>query len=303
MNQKELESLLLDNLRERLGDECDINVISVLKNNNTRLRAIRFTRKDSIIHPTIYLERYYAMLKDGVSPEDICSTLYGDYMESVKENAPDLSFFTDYEKMREHIVCKLISVDRNEDILKDVPFVPFLDLAAVFYCNVNLSKGHQGSVLIRNNHFKTWNITVDELYKDALENNRKQLGTSARPIADVLTDLFTYLGKTAPEGEEPAVIPEDIQMYVLTNKNGLNGAACMLDRVFMEDFGNKLGGSYFILPSSVHELIVLPVCKDMEIGHLREMVKLINKTEVPREEVLSDEVYIYDYKRKVVAYA
>ena len=303
MKKNEFEIELLNELNKRTGDLCTVNAISVLKNNDTLLKGFRFERKDSAIHPTIYLDRYYDMYCDGKSITDIADIMYGDYTESLSENEPDLSFFTDYEKMRERIVCKLISVSRNEGILRDVPHVPFLDLAVVFYCSVKLSSDHVGTVLIRNQHFKNWNVSADRVYRDALANNRRILGITARPITDVLKEMIACFKRNDEDWRAPEGIGEGLPMYVLTNEKGMNGAACMLDISFLSYLGQKFGGGFFILPSSVHELIALPGDREMSVEKLKEMVRTINESEVPREEVLSDEVYFFDIEKNAVMLA
>lgn len=303
MKKKEFEKELLQELNVKTGDHCTVNLISVLKNNNTVLRGFRFERKDSAIHPTIYIERYYDMHREGKSVSEIADILFEDYRGSIQDEEPDLSFFTDYRKMREHIVCKLISIERNRKILEDIPHVSFLDLAIVFYCTVKLSSDQAGTVLIRNQHFKNWGVSLEKVYKDALANNRRVLGFTARPITDVLEEMYLMLRKSDEGMNAPAEFPQELPMYVLTNEKGLNGAACMLDSSFLSYLGKKMGGGFFILPSSVHELIALPENRDMSVTKLKEMVRAINETEVPREEVLSDEVYYFDVKKNAVMLA
>ena len=302
MKKNELELYLLKSLRDKVGEECEVSAISVLKNNNTKLRAFRFVKKDTVLSPTIYLNQYYSMYDDGMDEESLAVRIFEDYKASVKDDVPDLSFFFEYEKMREPLMCKIINVSRNKEILKGIPYIPFLDLAIVFYCRVGLSDRQTGTVLIRNDHFNMWNVSTEDMYKDALENNRRILGISARPITEVMIDLLRMIYNVEAEDDDMVEI-DDLPMYVLTNNSGLNGAACMLDCAFMEGFGEKIGGSFFILPSSVHEIIIIPENQAVSIDHLKDMVRLINKTEVPREEVLSDEVYLYDYSKKAVAFA
>ena len=92
---------------------------------------------------------------------------------------------------------------------------------------------------------------------------------------------------------------EDSVMTVITNVQGINGAAALFYPDQMDKIAEGLGGDYFILPSSVHETLVVPDDGKMSFLELRSMVTEINATQVRSSERLTDEVYHYDSKDKV----
>ena len=93
-------------------------------------------------------------------------------------------------------------------------------------------------------------------------------------------------------------VPSD--MYVLTNESKLNGAACILYENVLYDFAQKLGADLYILPSSVHEVILLPKLSMFEKDELVNMVKEVNTEGVAADEVLSDHVYEYNRTERLI---
>ena len=305
MNYSEFENAVIERLSEKAGKDCEIVPTSVLKNNNTTLKGLRFVRNDNIIQPTIYLDSFYCMYKRGQDIDEIADEIYEDYESAKIGNAPDLSFFTDYSRMKERIVCKLINAEKNAKLLKKIPYVPFLDLAVVFYCRIDLPGAGTGTILIHQSHFEEWGITIEEMYEDALSNNRKLLKSQITPIEDVLNDILIRMKERGEECETPAFCEDEprVPMYVLTNEFSHNGAACMLDDGVLKDFSKKSGGDFFIIPSSIHELILMPARAKNSTGSLKEIVKTINATELSKDEILSDEVYLYDVSKSAVVLA
>ena len=83
-------------------------------------------------------------------------------------------------------------------------------------------------------------------------------------------------------------------MYILTNTEKLHGAACILYQQLLEEFAKKVNDNLYILPSSVHEIIMIPASFAGKASELRQMVEEINATQVEEEEVLSDSVYFFN---------
>ena len=304
MNFSQFETEITDLVSERLKGDCEVIPTDVRKNNDTMLKGLRFVKKDRIIQPTIYLENYYRMYEEGEDMSLIADVICADYKGAVINAEPDLSFLCDYSAMKDRIVCKLINASKNKALLKEVPHVLFLDLAVVFYCRIELPGSGEGSTLIYDHTFRQWGVSVGEMYKDALKNNERLLGGKATPIATVLEEIWSKL--KAEESRLPGEFPEEafrVPMFVLTNRLGHNGAACMLNSALLKEFSDDHGGDFFIIPSSVHELILLPADRKESASELKEIVKTINRTELPKADILSDEVYMYNREKNAVVMA
>ena len=104
-----------------------------------------------------------------------------------------------------------------------------------------------------------------------------------------------------PEVYEVFGIPDDAEekMYVATVPDKNSGAGVIAYQDFMDQAAERVGGDFFVLPSSINEILLVPDNGDMTADALRDMVKDVNAKEVSPEERLSDNVYHYDSKDHV----
>jgi len=276
-------------------DDVTVSSISVTKNNGFVLSGLQFKRDDNNIAPTIYLEGYFREYEEGRNLYKICDEIIASYEQAKLETMPDLDFFNRYETVRNRMFCRVVNRDRNSKLLESVPYVECMDLAIVFYLIVNVGE-QSGSILIRNEHMKMWKTDLGHIYHDAMTNNLNCMKSCVYSIEDVLIEMLKdrkdddligvcqvldYCKES--EGNAP--------MYVLTNKEKYYGAACILDESFLADFAESLQCEFYILPSSIHELILIPDKDGISVDSLAEMVSEVNVTQVSEEEVLSNTVY------------
>ena len=141
---------------------------------------------------------------------------------------------------------------------------------------------------IQNEHLALWGVDTQMLYRIALQNMQRVMPAQINSITQIIEDLKCAFGEEPDEdrGEE------DDPFYVLTTSRGINGAACMLPfRSKAEKLEQSRGKDIIILPSSVHEVLLLEDTGDIDCKALTELVKCINATEVPMEDVLSGRIY------------
>ena len=166
----------------------------------------------------------------------------------------------------------------------------------MFYCLLDKEYEKSATALIYNNNLKNWKVTIDDVYKAALKNTPDLLHCRISSMAS----LFEKCGVNV-DGKEIDLrdyVPSD--MYILTNETKLNGAACILYENVLYDFAQKLGEDLYILPSSVHEVILLPKLSVFEKDELVNMVREVNTEGVAAEEVLSDHVYEYNRTQRLI---
>ncbi len=292
MNYEEFKNLVTDHILEYLPDsyaDADVSINSVIKNNSVHLDGLTIKEPESNICPNIYLNQYFEQHANGRDFEDIMHELASVRMRSCENPFPDVSNLTCLEKVKGRIHAKLVNKTRNEEYLKDKPYTPVADLAVIYYIEMGKSEYGNASVVITENLLKIYGISVSELHHIALENMH---GKKAQfmTMAEVLKDLMPGAGDDFDNTEEP-------MMYVLTNDEKLNGAAMLLDNSTMDRIAKKIGMSYFILPSSIHETILVPasITENNSLESMVEMVVEINSSQVAPDEILSDHVYRYDY--------
>lgn len=278
MNYEEFVDRVTDFLRESLPCGTQFRRVSVNKNNGVVREGLSVRREGQRIAPTIYLAAYYRDYQEGKALSAVLEGILDCCEGCGRLEDFDVDSFADYKKVRSVIVYKLVNFQKNQELLSDVPYLPFLNLAIVFYCLLSDQGMGQMTVLVRNSHLKLWGVGMSRLYRDAVCNSRRLLPEVFLPMEEVL-------GEENGECHAP--------MYVLTNKSRSLGAACLLYEGLLRRCARELGGDFYVLPSSVHEVILLPSVEDLDEGELTEMVQEINATQVKDTEMLSDQIYLY----------
>lgn len=283
MNMNEFVEVVRDRLLEKMDGVTQIEIKQVLKNNSVNLCALLFADEKINITPNIYLEPFYERYEQGAELEDIVEQITECYQEYRVKEKIDMSFFRSWETVKSRIAYKLINYDRNTELLGQIPHTKFLDLAKTFYVSVQECGG---SILIYNSHLEMWGVDEDELEAVANENTPDICPSCLQSMKDVVREL---MGNMDDEGEE---IP--MGMLVLSNRNKVNGAAAILYPGNMQSIADRLQSDFYVLPSSVHETIILPAREGDNPEYLVEMVRGVNSSMVVEEEILGDNVYFYD---------
>lgn len=284
-------TLVQREVEKRAGENYRVKLNDVMKNNGVVLRGITLMQDDSNISPTIYLNPYYDAYENG---DTTLGTVIDEVIDTYERNkinrSIDMKFFLNYETVRSRIIFKLINTEKNRELLRDVPYIPFHDLSIVFQCLVSEERFGNASILIHNVHLQLWKVNARELYECALENTPLLQGYE---LADMNTVLEEMKALGGIDDEEIEDMQQEVPMYVLSNKSRINGASCILYKDILKDFAMVVDKDLYVLPSSIREVILLPSDGTQESEQLKEMVREINQSQVEKEEVLSDSVYYY----------
>lgn len=314
INFKSFTQIMLSYLKERLGEDYTVFAHNVKKNNGIELTGIVISRTGCNTSPTFYIDDIYH--KD-ITEEEIkreAKRIYDQFQRAeVKENL-DFSDFLDYQKVKERVVVKLINAEKNKELLMEIPHKLFYDLALVVYYPVQeVPFEGKAAILVYHTHREQWGVDEEELLEEAVKNTPRLFPGKIESMARVMRQILSSelgksfseeeLGKLGISEEEWADIlmlpnPQNgkrsIPMYVLSNKQKLYGAVCMLYPDLLKNFTDKIGQDCYILPSSIHEVILVPADAVSGGEELREIVTDINRTQVAEEEVLADSVYFYN---------
>lgn len=293
-------------LQKEVGDEFSVKACDAKKNNGVILHGITIcnANEHTTIAPAIYLDEYYQEYSAGKrSLKDIAAAILALNKELMAETPFDVDTFSDFTKVRDGIMYKLINFEKNQELLQEIPYVKYLDMAIVFFYEVPdfPEKGSVGNILIRNNFMEIWDVDVADLYDAANDNTPVKHPVRAQDLESVIKKIteMTYDEENSEDSNEDflcniAPNPEVSTLYILSNRKGHYGAACLLYPDLLNKVTEKLEtDNIYILPSSVHEVLVLPVSDLATPEQLRSMVKSVNMTEVSVEDYLSDNVYIY----------
>ena len=284
-----------EELKKYTDENEQVSTRLVKKNNGVFQQAIVIKTKDSNAFPLIYPTAQFREYQDKKDLGEIALETVRYYREQNRRLKFDAGFFTDLKKAGSSIVCRIISRERNEQLLEQVPHRDFLNLSVVYYCLTEVSPIGKGAILIRNEHLKMWGISSDELDVIARNNTRKLLPYDFRSMKDMISSI---IGKEVDGPED-----QESFLYVLSNNARCFGAVWITDRDVLETIGRQLKEDYYVLPSSVHECVVLPCHGESDEHKLSAMVREINSTQVRPEEVLADCVYRYNCRSKVLSVA
>ncbi|MCI9126773.1 MAG: hypothetical protein HFG28_06210 [Eubacterium sp.] len=315
---------------EKKLEDGIVVVRNVLKNNNVRMKAISIVRKDEDATPTIYLQNYYEEYQRGRAIKSICNEIYEIYLRGIDNFKTDVNIqdISDLEKMKEVIYYKVINYEMNKTLLSKIPHFKFLDLAIVFYIMMSKDDEGQATALIYNQHIAGWEITPEELRNIAFQNMWNNYPVVVRRMEDIVSEMIlndilgdeewvdayddeydedcisedTEYGEYT-YGELKGIVREevenlkidDLNMYVMSNTMKLNGAACITYPGAIRDFALEHNSDVYIIPSSVHELILIPDIK-CSIDTINDLIKDVNRRQLDPVEILSDHAYIYRLK-------
>lgn len=295
-------------LKDRLGKGYDLRLHKVTKNNSLELDSLVVLKKGVTYSPNIYLFSYYESYIEGTEVTDIVDRLYYLYMSNTKP-VLDRDFNYTFDEMKKNITYRLISYDRNKKLLSQIPHVKYLDLAITFHCLVKEDEDGIGTIRITNDHLSSWNISLKQLQDAANVNTCTLFPATIKSMEDtikgIVLDTPIKDGENITDDEFDLLLNQSFYsdnppMYVLTNKQGINGASCLLYDDLIGEFAVKIQSDLFILPSSIHELILIPTQNNRNRSSLEEMVVEVNLTQVAPEEVLSDKVYYFSRKQNAI---
>lgn len=283
---------------------------SVMKNNDVEFDGVILMKEGERVSPTVYFNSYYDRYLQGESIPKLCQEIVELRVITMRENTLDeVTDDMSFNWWKDKIIYRLVNRKRNRKRLVGIPFMQFVDLAITFHCLVSNNDDEIGSFIITRELMESWNLTVKELYQLAGVNTPKLFPSSIRTMEDVLQEVLEPIQDSSPiyeEGIEEEDIKQEIpfqiesphSMYILSNSSGINGAGALLYPQVIEKFSNSIKSNVYILPSSIHEVILVPFQEEIDKSQLIQMVNEVNETQVTKEEVLSSSVYYYDRLRK-----
>lgn len=298
MNYNEFKIAMTAQVANLVGEEVNVTLRQVYKNNGVLMEGLAILDKTTNISPTIYMEPLYEKHQQGVSMERLAELLLQEYERSKPKGMVNLEYFMNFQMVRKRICYKLINYQKNKTFLSEVPHVRYLDLAMVFYCYLDESYGSGATMLVRNSEMKRWATNVSELEQLARVNTPEHLPVLFTSMHQVVREIFEE------EQEDLLLLDENlteaVPMYILTNQTKCNGAAVICYPEVLETIKEIVGGAFYVLPSSIHEVIITPLSGQYSLEELEEMVTDINRNEVEEQEVLSNRVYVYDTEKKAL---
>lgn len=307
MNFQEYVDTVKERIKEYLPEEyagAEVNVHQMRKLNET-YTALSVRKEDQMITPSINLDAFFEEYDGSFVQLNEDLQRMAMLAQTEPENM-DMDVLTDYEQAKENLFIRVSSVEQNQNLLDQVPHMIKEDLLITYHITAGIESTGMMSTLINNRMMEQFHVTQEQLHQDALESSMRIMPASIRNMNEVVRPMIREDMLSSGMSEEDADIMLDQmmkdnsnEMTVVTNERTLNGAGVLFYPQMMEELSERMGGDFFILPSSVHEMLVLPDNGLYDAQDLKEMVEDVNTTQVEPEDRLTNEAYHFDSKEHI----
>ncbi len=259
--------------------DAQVDICPVIKTGSSYI-ALTVRKDGQLLTPAVNLNVQYASYEKGKELDAVIA----DIAKMVTMRTPDfdVSFLSNYGDVKEHLFIRVCSQDANKELLASVPHKTIADLAITYHITVGETDKDTASIMVTDSLMKAYKLTAEQLHADALANSVKMLPARIVPVTDMIKEIAGFVPGLPCGG-----------MLVLTNSLGLNGASALFYPGILEEISRKMEGDYYVIPSSIHEIIAVPCLLGRDPGILENIVMDINQSTVQPEDRLSDRVYRY----------
>ena len=285
-------------------EDIEITVKCTTKNNGLQMIGLEF-KGNSNIAPVIYMNTYYEAFCDGYTIEELTKYLIEEYRTNKSDLNVNIMSLIDFENAKFRITYKLINYEMNKDMLKELPHMRYLDLAKIYVINLHAEEYANSEIKIHHGFLQFWNKSIEEIDAIATENTEKMFTAKIISMDDALREIMKKKGVTNIIDEEIQAWLDDVgseqtPLYIATNQYGQYGANIMCYKDVIKNFANSKESVLYILPSSVHELLLMKTSEmGMEKEYVKSMVYEVNRSDamMQTEYILSDNVYLYSREK------
>lgn len=283
MRYEEFLKEIMGMLETTLGKSYQLEYGDIRKNNGIRRKGLVIKEQGEVVSPVFYLEEAYQKVKDGMDPAEAVEEilLYAENGKEVREQIDEK--LTDLEWVRSRIVWKLVHREKNKELLKDMPYLPFLDLAVTFCIYLGSNEDGIASARITKEIMELWGLTVSELERLAKDNTPELLPPMRFDVEQALEMV----------GGHKKSLKWQLPLTALSNEERYFGAGVILYPEVLETTSKEMGADLLLIPSSVHEFLALPDDHRIDYRKVLQIIETVNQTEVSEEEFLSDSLYRY----------
>ena len=204
---------------------------------------------------------FYRLYQHGYSMESIQKELKNVLDMVAENNKVEGEIFTNFECAAAFLSVRLISYQKNKEFLSLVPHRRILDLAIIYQLVFEGTDTTMGAAVVYQDHCRIWEVTEDILFQTAIASMIRRFPPSLNSV-EALIGL--------PELPVQSDFPH---LFALTNSKAFFGASVIMYPGILRTAAKKLGGAYYILPSSMHEVLLLAKDKDTDPSQLKEIAQ------------------------------
>ena len=299
--QKSFGEKIVEGLKARLKNNLEFDLRTIVKSNDCSRNVLIIQEPNDSVGKTVCLDDMFKayqeqnvtieMLVEELVP--ICEMKTPNFVElddtkCLLEKMQDF----DYLLLNGNITLKLINRSMSEKYLEGKAYVEFLDLAIVFCMVIKTSETEIGTIVIPEEITKDWNVSLNQAFEKVLEVIEKENSIVRMTMYDFMADMIKDFSEL--EELEDYVTPSK-EMYIQTNQQKNYGSLTLLYKDNLLKFCEEMGwSSFYIIPSSIHELILIPITEETNEENLKNMIVEVNATQISDEEVLSNNLYSFN---------
>lgn len=254
--------------------------------------------EDSNVGVTLNISNVYDSFTDGNATfDEICAHLVSQTREAINHMPTfNLEGVDDYENMRTKLLMEVVSAEANKELLETVPHKLLEDMAIIYRFDATEIAGDGASIVLTNVLLDKFGVSAEQVHQDAVKFAPQNRPLEIKGMGEVLAAQMGV--------DDPSVLgfdydPEDEKMFVASVAGNILGAGILAYEEFMDKAAERVGGSFYLLPSSIHEVLLVPDNGTFDLRALENMVREVNATTVDPKEKLTDSVYHYDAEKKL----
>lgn len=287
MNYNDFKENLKEMVNHGLGRGLRASFSMVEKNNGKKEESITFYTEGARFHPTISLENLYEICRKSgdiwIGIQQFLELANTRGQSEVNEN------LRSWEKVKGKLSIRLVNYAWNRGRLRKMPHKRFHDLAVTFQIALNRYGNDTASIEIHNEMMKSWKKNTEDLWITAMDNLFKE-NLQIRHMDDMIEELAGV--RLDGEGKT--------SFYVLTNDVQKYGAVGIFRIDLLMELAKRVEQNLYILPSSVHEVLLLPDNGENEAEGLKGIIREVNTKVVDRTDLLSNELYYFSREGGVI---
>ncbi len=295
----EFVTYIRENVEAVLSDDRETEVVltEIAKNNGVMSEIMTVRQEGENAAPVFYMRDIYEQYLRGAAADDLIDQIIvicrqcNDYTLPVTGE-----WFEAFDNISDRIILRVVNYEKNQKRLEQCPFIRKLDLALTFRVLVEEEEDQIGTVQVTDDLMKRWQVTEDDLYELAVDNMQRLWEGVLEPVQDMIFEMAdVQLSEEYNTFLEENKGAREMPLYVLTNEIRMNGASVLFYTDCLKHFAASVGRDVFVLPSSVHEVLLIPVSEELSAWDMRQVVEAVNHQIVSEEELLSNHVYRYLY--------
>lgn len=297
LNFNEFVDAVKDSIKDYLPEQFQDAEVKVepLQKLNTAYLGLQVRREDQTVVPNINLNAMFAQYQQEGRSMEAMLTAIAEQVQLSPEMQTE--WLKDYSQVKNHLFIRVSDAKENEAFLAMSPHKEVDGLAISYHIAFEGLHGVEASTPVTYKMMEMFGVTEEQLHTDALESSQRLYPVKFRSMNEIMAEMMGGIDADMMPMMEPQDGP---QLMVLTNMQGIHGASALFYPGQLETIARQIGSDFFVLPSSVHETLILADDGTTEPDSLQFMVREINQSTVAPEDRLSDFVYHYDAQDHVL---